>query len=100
VIVAPTVQPEKVGPPKTTHAPATIIVSLPAGARLTVDGAPTTSVSERRTLVTPELQIGETYVYTLSANHNNNTQEQQVTVRGGETSTIRFNFAAQNVASR
>src|SRR5207244_3275794 len=50
-----------------SSAPATIVVSLPADARLTVDGAQTNSVSERRTLVTPNLEAGETYVYTLRA---------------------------------
>jgi uncharacterized protein (TIGR03000 family) len=85
-------------------ASATIIVSLPAGARLTVDGAVTTSTSERRTLVSPELPVGQTYVYTLRAEVTNNgqtsAQEQQVTVRGGETSTVQFNFASSSVASR
>jgi len=85
-------------------APATIIVSLPNGARLTVDGTPTSSTTERRTLVTPNLEVGQTYVYTLRAEIVNNgqavAQEQQVTVRGGETSTVQFSFSSQSVASR
>jgi uncharacterized protein (TIGR03000 family) len=88
---------------ETVSAPATIVVSLPNDARLTVDGNATSSTSERRTLVTPVLQMGQDYVYTLSAEFVSNgqtlTQTQQVTVRGGQTSTVQFNFA-QNVASR
>ena len=85
-------------------APATIVVSLPADARLTVDGASTNSVSARRTLITPELAVGATYVYTMRAevvrDGRTVAMDQQVTVRGGETSTIEFQFANQGVASR
>jgi len=84
--------------------PATIIVSLPTDARLTVDGAPTNSVAERRTLVTPELEVGSTYVYTLRAeivrDGRIEVQTQDVNVRGGETSTVAFQFSNQGVASR
>jgi uncharacterized protein (TIGR03000 family) len=87
-----------------TSAPATIIVTLPVGARLTVDGIATKSTSERRTLVTPALEVGSTYVYTLRAEMTSNgqalAQEQQVTVRGGQTSTIQFNLSSQGIASR
>jgi uncharacterized protein (TIGR03000 family) len=98
---------EPVPAPKTkaqAFAPATILVSLPTGARLSVDGTPTTSTSERRTLVTPGLAVGENYVYTLRAEFVSNgqsvAQTQQVTVRGGQTSTVQFNFSSQSVASR
>ena len=100
---------EKIAPPKTdkeasVNVPATIIVSLPADARLIVDGTATTSTSERRTLVTPVLENGTTYVYTMQAEVTREgrvqTQTQQVTVRGGETSNVQFNFSAQSVASR
>jgi uncharacterized protein (TIGR03000 family) len=84
--------------------PATIVVSLPADARLTVDGASTNSASARRTLITPELAVGVTYVYTMRAeivrDGRTVAMDQQVTVRGGETSTIEFQFASQGVASR
>ncbi len=98
---------EKIDAPKKEQASinaATIIVSLPADARLIVDGASTTSTSERRTLVTPELEAGATYVYTMQAEVTREgrvmTQTQQVTVRGGETSNVQFNFSGQAVASR
>jgi uncharacterized protein (TIGR03000 family) len=98
---------EKIEGPKkevSINVPATIVVSLPADARLIVDGTPTTSTSERRTLVTPVLENGTTYVYTMQAEVTREgrvmTQSQQVTVRGGETSNVQFNFSAQSVASR
>jgi uncharacterized protein (TIGR03000 family) len=84
-------------------APATIIVSLPAGARLSVDGTPTNSASEVRTLVTPNLEVGSTYVYTMRAeivrDGQTVAQTQTVNVRGGQTSTVQFQFP-QGVASR
>jgi uncharacterized protein (TIGR03000 family) len=97
---------EDIPPPKKTSlsAPATIVVSLPADARLTVDGAPTNSTSDRRTLVTPELEFGATYVYTMRAeivrDGRTLAENQDVTVRGGETSAIQFQFSNQTVASR
>jgi uncharacterized protein (TIGR03000 family) len=113
VIVAPEMKKkempkgEKIEGPKKESAvnvPATIVVSLPADARLIVDGTPTTSTSERRTLVTPVLENGTTYVYTMQVEVSREgrvmTQTQQVTVRGGETSNVQFNFSAQGVASR
>ena len=87
-----------------TAVPATIVVSLPADARLMVDGAQTNSLTERRTLVTPNLEVGETYVYTLRAeivrDGRIEVQAQDVNVRGGEISTVAFQFSTQGVASR
>jgi uncharacterized protein (TIGR03000 family) len=89
---------EPVKEPKKTSidSPATIVVSLPADARLLVDGAQTTSTSDRRTLVTPTLVVGSTYIYNMTAEivreGRTVTQTQQVAVRSGETSTINFSF--------
>lgn len=87
-----------------TAAPATIVVSLPADARLIVDGNGTTSSTDRRVLVTPELQYGSTYVYTMQAevvrNGQTVAQTQQVNVRGGETTAVQFSFPTQGVASK
>ncbi len=97
---------EPVPAPKKTslNAPATIVVSLPADARLFVDGAPTNSTTENRSLVTPGLEFGSTYVYTVRAEvvRDGRTveQTQQVLVRGGETTPVRFDFSTQTVASR
>ena len=84
--------------------PATIVVALPASAKLTVDGNATRSISDRRTFVTPALANGEAYVYTLQAEVVRDgqaaVQTQTVTVRGGQTTEVSFTFASQGVASR
>jgi uncharacterized protein (TIGR03000 family) len=56
--------------PKTTMdnaAPATIVVNVPADARLTIDGEATTSTSAQRVFVSPVLNPGQEYHYTLKA---------------------------------
>src|SRR5205823_11966785 len=58
-------------------APATIVVTLPTEAKLTVDGNPTTSTSDRRVFVSPALDRGMEYFYTLKAE----------VVRDGKTET-------------
>ncbi len=85
-------------------APATIVVTLPAEAKLSVDGTATTSTSDRRVLQTPVLETGSDYVYTLRAevvrDGQTMVETQQITVRAGETTEVPFNFSAQGVASR
>jgi uncharacterized protein (TIGR03000 family) len=103
--VMPKVEPKTGGTKKVeASAPATIVVSLPAGARLTVDGVPTRSTAAVRTLVTPALETGASYVYTLRAEvgQGNETvaQTRQVNVRAGETTQVPFTFTSTGVASR
>jgi uncharacterized protein (TIGR03000 family) len=97
---APLPAPQKTG----LSAPATIVVSVPADAKVTVDGRPTASNSTRRTLITPALEQGAEYVYSLRAEVTRDgqtlAQTQQVTVRAGETFQVPFSFAASSVASR
>jgi len=94
---------EPVKEPKKTSidAPATINVSLPAEARLLVDGNATKSTTDRRTLVTPTLLVGSTYIYNMTAEivreGRTITQTQEVAVRGGESINVTFNFPAQTV---
>ena len=87
-----------------TPSPATIVVSLPADAKLVVDGNATRSTSDRRTFVTPALDNGSDYVYTLRAEIVRDgqvaVQTQDITVRGGQTTEVSFTFASQSVASR
>lgn len=59
-------------------ATATLVVRLPADARLTVDGAPTRSTKATRWLVTPPLAPGKDFRYTLRAEF----------VRGDSTVTV------------
>ena len=95
--------PPKKTAPKTTAA-ATILVTLPVEARLTVDGNATRSTSERRMFVSPVLEPGADYVYTLRAeivrDGSTLARTQEVTVRSGQTTNVPFNFSTQSVASR
>jgi uncharacterized protein (TIGR03000 family) len=64
-----------------------------------VDGNVTTSTTAKRTFVTPALERGSTYVYTLQVQANGQSQSQEVRVRAGETSQAQFTFP-QSIASR
>src|SRR5262245_26656198 len=82
-------------PPKTDvrlPASATIVVSLPEGATLMVDGAATRSTAAVRTFSTPTLNAGKNYFYTLTAEIVRDGQKlsvsEQVTVRAGETTNV------------
>jgi uncharacterized protein (TIGR03000 family) len=100
------------GPPVTYAAaqtpsgpqPATLVVNLPADAKLTVDGAPTTSTSERRTFVTPALRPGQDYAYTLRAEITRDGQtfnaSQRVTVSPGRQSEVTLTIPTATTASR
>ena len=85
-------------------APAVIQVTLPADARLTVDGYLTTSTSSNRTFVTPALPVGETFQYTLRAevvrDGRTVVETQVVTVRGGEETSVPFNLSSDIIAAR
>lgn len=95
--------PKKTAPGKTeAEAPATVVVSLPADARLTIDGNATTSSSDSRTFTTPSLPTGEQYQYTLRAeivrDGRTIAETQQINVRGGEQTVVNFNFSSTGVA--
>jgi len=88
---------EPVPPPKEkaqAGSPGRIIVNLPAGAKVFVDDAPTQSVSTERTFVTPALEPGIGYIYTLRAelveNGTVHTDVQVVTVTAGESVAVSF----------
>jgi uncharacterized protein (TIGR03000 family) len=78
------------------NAPATIIVELPAEARLTVDGQPTTSTSGRRVFLSPPLAQGSEYFYTINAEMTRNGQPVTVTrrvpVTAGRETRITLDF--------
>ena len=100
---------EKLAPPaekkieKQTSASATIVVTLPADARLTVDGVVTTSVSARREFVSPALPVGQTFSYTLKAEYTANgtpvVVSRAVEVKAGVEVNVEL-FSAEAVASR
>jgi uncharacterized protein (TIGR03000 family) len=84
--------------------PATLIVNLPAEAKLTVGGMLTKATSERRVFVSPELAPGKTYQYTLKAelvrNGKSVSWEKTVSVEAGKEVSISLTPPATAVAAR
>ena len=106
--MAPEKAPEKVKPaPKpvgAVSAPATISVSLPADAKLSIDGVATTSTSSERVFVSPELPAGREFSYTLKAEFQHEGKpvvvSKKVNVRAGIESRVTFSNDLASVASR
>jgi uncharacterized protein (TIGR03000 family) len=73
----------------TVPAPARLLVTVPAEAKLTIDDVATKSTGTTRVFATPELNPGKDYVYTLKAEitvgSKTETIVKQVTVRAGVT---------------
>jgi uncharacterized protein (TIGR03000 family) len=84
-------------------APATIVVNLPADAKLMVDNQPTTSTSARRVFTSPALTGDQDYTYTFKAELTREGKTESVTkivnVRAGETTNVDIAFAP-SVASK
>jgi uncharacterized protein (TIGR03000 family) len=81
-------------------APATIIVNVPATAKLTIDGNATTSTNERRVFVSPALEAGQEYYYTLKAEVNGQVKEERVTVKAGQEVAVKIDFPNASVAAK
>jgi uncharacterized protein (TIGR03000 family) len=73
---------------------ATLLVSLPADAKLFVDDQPTTSTTARRVFQSPSLEPGNTYSYSLRAEMQREGRKYQqvknVDVRAGQKAAVRF----------
>jgi uncharacterized protein (TIGR03000 family) len=112
----PTKPPEKMPKPTdgkdkkdeaSAPAPATILVSLPTDAKLAIDDRPTTSTSESRLFVSPELAPGKDFTYTLTAEIVRDGQKltatERVSVRAGQETRVSLSpsqFAAASVAQK
>jgi uncharacterized protein (TIGR03000 family) len=103
--------PEKVPAPKASEkeevavpAPATIVVSLPAEAKLLIDDAATTSNSSLRVFASPSLEPGKDFYYTLKGelvrDGQTITTSQFVKVRAGEETRIQLDFPPATLALR
>jgi uncharacterized protein (TIGR03000 family) len=83
---------------------ATIVVSLPADAKLLIDDSPTTSTGPSRVFVTPELAPGRDFHYTLKAEVVRDGQpitlEKQVTVHAGRETPVTLTLPPTGVALR
>jgi uncharacterized protein (TIGR03000 family) len=74
-------------------APAVLIVRVRPDAQLQVDGLPTRQTGENRRFVTPPLEPGKTFSYTLAAvwepnNYTTITRTRKVNVEAGKESTV------------
>jgi len=100
--------PEKVKAPKETDtmlsAPATILVSLPEDAKLMIDETVTRSTSSTRVFVSPTLDNGKTYSYTLKAEAVRDgqtiTASKKVEVRAGEETRVSLELPVAAVAAK
>ncbi len=88
-------------------APATIVVTLPADAKLTIDDNLTTSTSASRVFATPALDAGKEFHYTLKAeivrDGKKLTATERVTVMAGAQTSIALpaaKFNAEAVAQK
>jgi uncharacterized protein (TIGR03000 family) len=75
-----------------TSAPATIIVSLPAEAKLSIDDAATSATGAVRTFVSPNLNNGREYHYDLKAEVGGKTIAKRITVRAGEETRVQIDM--------
>jgi uncharacterized protein (TIGR03000 family) len=85
-------------------APATLVVSLPADAKLTVDGHTTTSTTALRHFTTPPLERGKVYSYSLRAemtvDGKSESVTRPVTVRAGEETRVTLSLPVSTASSR
>lgn len=91
-----------IGLAQASETEATLVVSLPEDATLTIDNEPTTSTSANRVFVSPTLESGKEYQYTLKAQvvreGKTQTTTRQVTVQAGQVSRIELTVPATGVA--
>jgi uncharacterized protein (TIGR03000 family) len=83
---------------------ARLVVSVPDDARLTVNDTPTAQTSSRRVFVSPPLEPGKTYHYTLRAEIMRDGQRltttQDVTVRAGRVTDVSLTIPAGTASAR
>jgi uncharacterized protein (TIGR03000 family) len=88
----------------TTPNSATLVVTLPENAKLTIDGEVTKSTSGTRTFSTPALEPGKTFKYTLKAEIPMSEKTEVITrdvqVRAGEETKVTLSLPAAGVAAR
>ncbi len=86
------------------EAPATIRVTLPADATLTIDGQPTQSTSAERWFRTPALEAGKVFHYTLRATvvrgEDTVSVERRVAVRAGQESNVALTLPGATTENR
>ncbi len=85
-------------------APATIVVDLPADAKLLIENEATTSTGASRVFQSPTLNPGKEYQYTLTAEVIRSGKpvkaEQVVTIKAGQVIPVTLTLPAPGVAQR
>jgi uncharacterized protein (TIGR03000 family) len=85
-------------------APATIVVDLPADAKLLIDNEATTSIGSSRVFTSPTLNPGKEYHYTLKAEIVRDGKtvqaEKVIAVKAGELTPVTLTLPAVGVAQR
>jgi uncharacterized protein (TIGR03000 family) len=80
--------------PAPTAAHARVVIQLPADAKLTANGVPLKTTSDRRVFATPDLEPGKSFRYTFTAEVVRGGQPvsstKNVLVRAGEESQVTF----------
>jgi len=104
--------PEKAPPPKpkggteevSNAAPAIIVVTLPAEAKLTIDDNVTKSDSAVRVFASPAIERGRDFSYTLKGEivreGRTLTTSQEVKVRAGQETRVNLEFPGERVAQK
>jgi uncharacterized protein (TIGR03000 family) len=89
--------------PSSRPEPATVRVTLPADAKLTIDGHPTKSTWSERLFISPPLEPGKDFHYTLKAQfvrgEKTITVEQTIVVRASGETTVSLDVPAGASAS-
>jgi uncharacterized protein (TIGR03000 family) len=87
-----------------TDAPATVVVKLPARAKLSINGKVMRSNATRRVFRSPTLRAGKVYYYSLKASVKRNgrtlSKNKRLRVRAGQRTTVSFKFNPTRVARR
>lgn len=90
-------------PVQTPISTAKLYVTLPADAKLTINGSPTVSTSESRVFESPSLAPGKTFYYELKAtvvrDGRTETVTKTVDVRAGEDSRVTIEIPEAAVAA-
>jgi uncharacterized protein (TIGR03000 family) len=98
--VSPTTTSLYYNPDPDANRRATIIVHLPANAKLSVDGKATRSTSTTRRFVSPPLEAGQSYHYVFKAEAPRDgepaTVSKRVDVQAGQTREITLQFNDQD----
>ncbi len=74
----------------TKKAPATIVVTLPADAKLEIDGNSTKSTGAKREFESPPLPVGKEFYYTFKVTYLAHAVTHEVKIKANETTKVDF----------